>query len=74
MHSDWPDGVVTVAAYITDAQVVHHHQHKVGPSGGLIPAAVTPHQQEQKGKETHRYSRPLRRRYQVNQSRLMGVI
>lgn len=64
IHSDWPDSVVTVASDITDAQVVHHHQHKVGPSGGLIPADVTPHQQEQTGNETHRHSRPFRKRYQ----------
>lgn len=60
MHPDWPDSVVTVAAYITDAQVVHHHQHKVGPSDGLIPADVTPHQQEQTDNKAHKHKRPLR--------------
>lgn len=47
---DWPDGIITVASYITDAQVVHHHQDKVGLPVHLLPCDITPCYQEQEEK------------------------
>lgn len=58
IYSDWPDSVVAVATHITDAQVVHHHQHKVGPSDGRVLAAITPHQQQQTGNMVHTHKGP----------------
>lgn len=44
---DWPDGIITVASYITDAQVIHHHKNKVGLPALHYPCDITHCQQEQ---------------------------
>lgn len=47
LERDQPDGVVSVASDITDTQVVHHHQDKVGLPARLLPLDVPPCHQEQ---------------------------
>lgn len=44
---DWPDGIITVASYITDAQVIHHHKNKVGLPALHYLCDITHCQQEQ---------------------------
>lgn len=46
-----PDGIITVAPYITDTQVVHHHQNEVGLPVHLLPCDITPCCQEQGDKK-----------------------
>lgn len=54
IQSDWqhiclvlPDGIITIAPYITDTQVIHHHQDNVGLPVHLFPRDISSCCQEQ---------------------------
>ena len=60
---DWPDGVIAVATYITDAQVVYHHQDYVGPPAHLLRCDITSYYQEQGEKKMCQQGGPSDERF-----------
>lgn len=68
---DWPDGIITVASYITDAQVVHHHEDKVGLPAQLLPCDITPCCQEQGEEKMRQQGGPWGKR--LNQQQFLRM-